>query len=574
MRKIVFVGRPNSGKSTLLNSLTGEDFKVGNWHGVTVREKERTFWSGGEKLIAVDLPGIYSLSSYRAEEKVTVDYLRSQNYDGIVLVAEAAKLNFALDLYEELTALNRPIALFINFYNELTRLGGKIDIQKLSARIGAEVFFGEACKKKDAEKLNSFFDQKKAVVGKVRAVDKREDLFFIPRDRSRSGFFLKAGFCYLVFALSSLVVFWSAFGKYGVGEGLSSLIERFIDFLCQKTQMFTDKNFTPFLSGLIVTGLRSVGTVASFLPQVAVMSLGLDILDQSGFISTLAVVTDGALTRLGLNGKAAYSLLGGFGCTTVALALASGIDDAPVRRRTALCLPFMTCSAKTPVYALICKITFGKYAPFVIVGIYLFSFVFSLAFALVSYKADGRAPSPLVVEIAKLRIPKAKVLFANLKRVLKNFGLRITTTVVISSVVLYLLGSLSTSFTLTTPSDENSILALLGRSVVVVFRPMGIDDWRYAVSAIVGVFAKEGIVSSLTSLFPSGLTLPFSSALPYLAFIYAYPPCVSALSASFKLLGKKEGAYLAVVQLLFAFLFAYAVRFFILIVAKTAGVMI
>ncbi len=574
MLKIAFVGRPNSGKSTLLNSLTGKDLKVGNWHGVTVSPEEIIFSVGKEKFVAVDLPGIYSLSSGKAEEKVTVDYLKARNYDKIVLVAEADKLSASLALFDELISLNKPITLFINFYGQFVKRKGKIDFDKLSEYVGGKTYFGEACKKKDVLQLREFFgSRREGFVGK-HSNDNKEEIIFSPTKKKRENIFLKAGICYLGFLLSSFSVFWLAFGKYGVGDLVSSLMERFFDFLCFKLQGFAEANFNPFLSGFIISGVKSALSVFGFLPQVAVMSLGLDILDQSGYISALAVVTDGALTKLGLNGKAIYAVLGGFGCTTVAFALASGIDDVAVRRRTAICLPFATCSAKTPVYAIICKMAFKSLAPIIMVGIYFFSFILTLAVALLSFKTDGIAPSPLVIEIADLRAPKAKVLLKNLKKTVKNFALRIATTVFISSSFLYLFGSVTLNLTLTSPSAEDSILAVVGKILLFLFRPMGITDWRYSVSALVGIFAKEGILSSLTSLFPNGFYMSASNAIPYLLFLYAYPPCVSAITASCKLVGKRRTAYLTAFELVFAFLLSYIVRFFMLIVAKIFGVML
>lgn len=558
------MGSPNVGKSTLINSLTGADLKVGNWHGVTVEREDRSYNYLGEEYILSDLPGVYSLKSTVAEEGATLRALREEKYDGIILVIEEKTLPKGLKLLNEVLSFNLPVVAFVNFDEEFKRLGGKTDENKLAKQTGVKFFFSEANKETETEKFKALLN---AELNKRRAYkpinDKIIPEIFKPavKRRKLDDLMLNPIVAYLTFIVFVFSSVYIAFGENSVGSYLSEKIGDSVGFLSEKADKLLLKFCSPFLSDLIAYGIiGGVGAVAEFLPQITIMSVCLELAEQSGYLSHLAVVSDGLLSKFGLGGKAVYSMLCGFGCGAVSASVAQGIEDEGVKRRAVLSTPFVSCSAKTPVYTFVAKFCFKKYAFIVIGTIYILSVIFSLLHAVILYKtAIKTPPSSLLLELAQMRIPKAKYIFKSVYGVVKNFAVRLGTVIVFASAFLFILSKTTINFTYAPKGSDISFISYIGRAISPLFKPIGITDWRYSVAVVTGIFAKEGIVSALVSLFPEGLTLNFSQGLAFTAFCYAYTPCVTALISTSKTLGKKYALFSAVWQLISAFLLSYAV---------------
>ena len=567
MKRIAVIGCPNAGKSSLVNSLTGSKLKVGNWHGVTVIREDRGYYYSGEEYILSDLPGVYTLKSDLGEEGETLKALRNENYDGIVIVADASALARSLPLISQCQSFNRPILLFINLYADFLQKNGKFDCEGFTEATGIPVFTGEANEKPVAEKLKAAISGVLQKKPQARAKIGKDELFRFytaPKNaRPLDDFFEKPAVCISAFVVFAFASAYLAFGAYGIGNLLSAVISRAISALMRCSDGVLSRFCTPFVKDLFVEGLiGGVGAALEFLPQVAITSACLEVMEESGLLARLAVALDGLLVRAGLGGKAVYSMLCGYGCGAVAASVAGGIEDKSVRRRAALSLPFISCSAKTPVYAFVAKYCFKEYAFLVIAVIYISSVFLSVLNSALLYKTILKTPpKPLVFELSCVRIVKLKVALKAAVTSAKNFIVRLGTTIVLASLTLFILSRVTVDFEYVTAVSERSFVSYLGRALAPLFKPMGITDWRYAVAAITGVFAKEGVVSALAALFPAGLTLTFAQGLAFTTFCYAYTPCVAALSATAKTAGRKFAFVSAVWQLSVALIFAYAIYF-------------
>ncbi len=558
-RKAILIGNPNAGKTTLFNALTGKNEKVGNWHGVTVDNASATAKLHGEEIEITDAPGIYSLKNYDAEENAAAEALKSGDFSVIIVVVEAEKLKRGLRLIRELRAFNKPIIVFINLYADFLKCGGKLDEKKFTESLGVEAVCGDAVNGVAAHKLKEkiFADNKV-----LQPSD--EDFYYIPPKRRNTALdkIVTNKFLALpVFFAIMLFCFWFAFGETSPVSLISGAISRLLnDFIAKRIyESLYLKNL--FLARVLSEGIiGGLSCVAEFIPQICALSFLLDFLDQSGYLSRISALTDGALKKFSLSGKSVYSLSCGFGCTAVAAVAAKGIDDKNVKLRAVLSMPFVSCSARTPVYLYVTKIAFKKYAFLVIGAVYFLSLALPLFHSLLlSETAAKGTPEPLVDEIADLKIPKFSPLIKSLLKTFKEFIIRLSTVTFCVSLAVWLGANVSPDVKLLTPGEiDKSILARAGSIFEFAFSPLGFD-WRIPTALLTGIFAKESVVSSLALLFPEGLKLCAEQGLALVAFCYFYTPCLTALSAMRKTIGFKFAALSAVYQLLVAFAAAYSI---------------
>lgn len=559
--KIILVGNPNAGKTTLFNSLTGKNEKVGNWHGVTVEEKTATYIFNGEKYYVSDVPGLYSLKNCDAEETETVKSLSKNDYDVIVAVVEADKLKRGLKLVSELRRFNKPIILFINLYADFIKRNGNLNAVKLGEATGTKVICGETCSLADAQKIKEYLSEKPLVLPVIRS---NYD-YTQPQSRGYTLDKIITGklTALPIFVATMLVVFYLAFGNYSPITALSEAISRLLtDFLGKRIRdLFYESN--PFIARLLSEGiLGGLAAVFSFIPQIAVMSLCLEFLDQSGYLSRLSASTDGFLKKFGLSGKSVYCLSCGFGCTAMSAACSKGIDDPPVKKRAILSLPFISCSARTPVYFYIAKFAFKKYAFAAVAVVYFLSLILPTVHSAILRKFFVRGePQSLITELADLKIPKFSTLLKSLLKTLKEFIIKLSTVVFSVTLAAWLALSVSPNLRLLEVSEcENSILAYLGKTTAFLFQPMGFD-WKYSVSLISGLFAKESVVSVLSLLFPDGLILSVPQGISLTAFCYLCPPCITAFFAVAKETNAKTAIISWAWQLVLALLVSYVLYF-------------
>ncbi len=541
---ILLVGAPNAGKSTCFNALTGGHARVGNWHGVTVGALEGKIKGRGTTV--VDLPGIYSLSSMSMEEKFTRDYLAARPHAAVLFVSECAALPRTAELMRAMG--ERRCALLLTKRRAFLRAGGRADAEKISASLGVPVLDSERLRgKKLREAVSSALSSKRRIQrGEIAGFSPaREGLG--PADR----LLLNGFFTFPLFFLLLVCAFLLTFAKGFPGDLMKEGIEHFFsEFLGG----FAEKIPSPAVRSLVRDGLLgSVGGVLGFLPQIALLYFFLILMEESGFLSRLAALADGFLSLFGLNGRAVFSLLLGFGCTAAAILTTRGLDDKRIQRRVILCLPYISCSAKLPVYLVLSASFFAD--PFLaVLLLYLLGVMISL---LVALFLKGETP-PFVLELAPLQIPRPLFVAKSLLLQVKQFIIKTATVILAFFLLSWGLSSFDFSFHFC--GAEESMLATVCGWLKWLFAPIGMADWRIAYAALSGLVAKENVAATI-SLFFGEFPYPAASAFAFAVFILTCSPCVSAIASTARELGWGRAILYAGVQTGSALLLSYLAYF-------------
>ncbi len=546
--RILLVGNPNAGKSTLFNALTHGHARVGNWHGVTVGALEGKAKLGGKRVTVCDLPGIYTVEGTSMEERYACDYVLSHPNDRVLFVSECATLARALPLFAALCK-GRKAALVLTKRRAFERAGGKIDAEELARRLKIDVIDADKGKRAVKKQTEEFLAAPKIYEGKGDA----EGIFTPPKIglSKADNLLLNGWFAFPLFFLLLFAAFFLTFARHGPGDFLKGCVERFFcDFLAGKAEGVASPVLRSFLCDGILSGL---GGVLCFLPQIALLYTFLIVLEESGLFSRLAVLCDGFCAKIGLSGRAVFSLLLGFGCTAAAVASTRSLDDKRVQRRTILCLPYIACSAKLPVFLTLSASFFSN--PFVSVVL-----LYALGAGIgVGVSVFLKRDAPLfVLELAPLQIPRPLFVAKTLLFQLKQFIIKVTTVVLAFFLFSWVLSSFDFSFRLA--AQEDSMLAHICSVFSFLFAPAGMNDWRIAYCAFSGLIAKENIAGSLAMFYE---TFPYSpqSAFAFSVFVLTCSPCVAAIAATAKELGVKRALLYAFVQTGTALLACYFTYF-------------
>lgn len=563
--KIVITGNSNSGKTTLYNALTKETQHVGNWHGVTVDVKNGVL--KGDKTVSIyDLPGLNSFTPFTMEEKVSVDFLKKIDYDLIVNVIEAVRFEASLELTKSLIKLNKPIICLVNMDDDLKKLGGKIDYELANTQ-GLLFYKCNLTNKADVANLkNLILKERQRFLIKnpfdinfniIKNSYKAPEKIFTKFDKLLTN----TATSLLIFLSGIIISFYQAFGRFGLGKLTADYLLDIINYLKFLTQNFLQsKEVSNFLIGLLCDGILSgIGCLLSFIPPIFILNFFLNYLEQSGIISRFSFVLDKYLCKFGLNGRAIFSLIMGYGCTTVAVFSSKGLENNKIKERLIYSLPFISCSAKVPVYFYIASKFLKGYTVAVIAGMYIIGWFLGLLNCRLNYKLTDKNTVPLILELPIIRINCLKNLVKPLINSVKQFIIKVSTVVVIVSVTIYLLSCLSLDFKyLNSNMLDQSILAWLGKYVVVLLKPINVEDYKIGASLISGLFAKEAILSTLT-LLNGEVNLSWSSAIALIVFIGLYPPCLTCLSGIKKELGLLSALYSFAFQMICALLISYSV---------------
>lgn len=538
-KTVVLAGNPNAGKTTLFNALTRSRLRTGNFHGVTTSAASKTV----KGVTYTDVPGTYSLSSYTMEEGEAISAAKSA--DMIINVVDATTLESSLNLTRRLISLNKNVVVYLTKLNLLHRRGGKADADKLSEFLGVPVLVCPPKELKNKVEAGDFpkvqkdvrisFDE--AYYGGNSELSAVEKLFY------------NKFFALFFFVASLTLTFFITFHPLMIGAQLKDLTEELlIDKLGGAIAAAIEN---PLLSSFISEGIiGGVGGVLAFIPQITILYLVLILLDESGISSALTFVTDGLFEKVGLSGRAAFSLISGFGCTAAAIATTRGYAEDSARRKTIAVLPFIPCGAKMPLFLTFLSPLFKNPFP-AICALYFSGIALAIIVsAILRGKREG-----LISEVTPIAPPPIKQVLKKLFFQVRSFIIKVATFVFVFCTVSWLLSHLS--FTRGFCAPQESILGAVSRAVCYLFYPMGITDWRIAYAAFTGFAAKENVAATIALLIPEGLSLGVASSVAICIFFLVCPACISAFGASVKEVGFKRTLLYNLAQLAFAFVAAY-----------------
>lgn len=360
-------------------------------------------------------------------------------------------------------------------------------------------------------------------------------------------------------------IFFMTFGP--IGTFFSDLMEEGITYLTELVDTGLSMwEVNPVIHSLVIDGVfAGVGSVLSFLPVIMILFFFLSILEDTGYMARVAFVMDKPLRRLGLSGRSFVPMLIGFGCSVPAIMSTRTLPSERDRKMTIFLTPFMSCSAKLPIYALFTAAFFSKYAALVMIGLYLIGILVGIVFALILKRTvfEGE-PVPFVMELPNYRLPSAKNVWKLIYDKGKDFVTRAFSVIFIASIIIWFLQTFDYRINVVTDSKD-SLLALLGNLIAPVFKPLGLGTWTVATALITGFTAKESVVSTLTVLIGgqvAALSSMFTplSAFVFLVFSLLYTPCIAAIAAVKKELGKKYAFLVVVIQCVIAWIVAFLVN--------------
>ncbi len=625
-------GNQNCGKTTLFNQMTGSNQHVGNFPGVTIDQKSGEI-RGQKNCTVVDLPGIYSIRPYTAEEIVTRDFLLQEHPDCIINIVDATNIERNLYLTLQLMEMRIPMVLALNMMDEVRNNGGTINVKKMSEELGIPVFPISAAKNEGIDELI----QKSIEVAKTKQLPRRidfcrqgpvhrcihsvvhqiedhaeaagislrfaatkliegdEDIMerlqlsqneletvehtiiqmeeehgmdrnaaladmrydFIERvcaatvvkpqesiehrrsvrmDEVLTGKYLAIpifiGIMFLVFFLTFHLI----------GAVLSDLLAAAIDWVTAAADTaLTAYGIHPVVHSLVIDGVfAGVGSMLQFLPIIVVLFFFLSILEDTGYMARVAFVMDNLLRKIGLSGRSIVPMLIGFGCSVPAVMATRTLSSQRDRRMTILLIPFMSCSAKIPIYSVFAAAFFPQHAALVMILLYITGIVVGIVVALIYGRTffKGR-PIPFVMELPNYRFPSMKSVCLLMWDKAKDFIQRAFTVIFFATLIIWFLQSFDARLYVVEDSAQ-SLLAMIGQWFAPLFYPLGFADWRVCTALITGFTAKEAVVSTLGVLLGTGtaalgeglsalFTLP--SAIAFLVFTLLYTPCMAAMAA-------------------------------------------
>ena len=637
--KLALAGNQNCGKTTLFNQLTGSNQHVGNFPGVTVDRKDGII-RGHEDVTVVDLPGIYSLSPYTAEEIVTRDYLLKEKPDGIINIVDATNIERNLYLTMQLMELGIPMVLALNMMDEVRQNGGSVDVSKLSQELGIPVVPITASKNEGVSELidvvlrtaqqrqkpkrldfcqgavhraihsvSHMIEDHAAAIGVpsrfaatkllegdepmmaqlslspnereliqhsveemeeecgmdrnaaladmrytfldelcagtvVRPHESKEHQRSVRIDRLLTHKFLAIP----IFLGIMLLIFWLTFGL--VGSFLSDLLSLGIDWVTDLAdQGLTAYGINPVVHSLIIDGVfAGIGSVLSFLPIIVTLFFFLSLLEDSGYMARVAFVMDKLLRKIGLSGRSFVPMLIGFGCTVPAVMATRTLSSDRDRKMTILLTPFISCSAKLPIYGVFTAAFFPEYGALVMIGLYVLGILLGIFSGLILGRTAFKGnPVPFVMELPAYRLPAPKSVVRLVWDKAKDF-------IFLATIIIWVLQTFDSRINVVSDSSQ-SLLAQIGRLIAPLFAPLGFGSWQMSTALLTGFTAKEAVVSTLAVLTGSSMAtlpqtlsgaLPLPAALAFLVFTLLYTPCVAAIAAVKREMGGVKSALFVV----------------------------
>ena len=586
--RIALTGNPNSGKTTMYNALTGRNEKVGNWAGVTVEKKEhhikKAYCSGTEDLIAVDLPGAYSMSPFTSEESITSSYVKHEHPDAIINIVDATNLSRSLFFTTQLLELGIPVVVALNKSDINAKKQTVIDVTSLSAKLGCPVVETVSTA---AEGLKAVVDAAVAQSGKIQRapyvqgdIDLTDKKVVEEADRKRFAFVnslvsqvekrkvltkdkgtgdaidavLTNKFLGIpIFAVVMFLVFQISQVWVGplIADTLVAWIETFQGYVGE--ELLADAN--PLLTALLADGIiGGVGAVVGFLPLVMIMYFLIALLEDCGYMSRVSVVLDPIFKKVGLSGKSVIPFVIGTGCAIPGVMASRTIRNERERRATAMLTPFMPCGAKIPVIALFAGAFFDD-AGWVSFLMYFTGIVLIFLGALLVNKIAGykNRKSFFIIELPEYKVPSLWFAFKAMCARGWAYIVKAATIILLCNTAVQIMQTFTWSFQVAETADS-SILASIAHPFAYLLVPIvGVLSWQLAAAAVTGFIAKENVVGTLAVCF-AGLenfidtdelammegagadvagiiAITKVAALAYLMFNLYTPPCFAAIGA-------------------------------------------
>lgn len=573
--RIALAGNPNSGKTTMFNALTGSNEKVGNWAGVTVEAKvhpiRKVYCKDGQELLAVDLPGAYSMSPFTNEESVTSEYVKNENPDVIINIVDATNLSRSLFFTTQILELGIPVVVALNKSDINEKKETKINVQALSEKLGCPVVETVSI---SSDGLKNVIDAAVANVGKgqkapfvqngvdltnkeaVKEADKKRFAFVngivkqvekrktLTKDRNTSdkideiltnkwlGIPIFAVVMFLVFQISQAWV-----GPF-VADSLVAWLETFQGWVGGLLE-----NASPFLSALLVDGIiGGVIAVIGFLPLVMVMYFLIAILEDCGYMSRVAVVLDPIFKKVGLSGKSVIPFVITVGCAVPGVMASRTIKNERERRATAMLAPFMPCGAKIPVIALFAGAFFDN-AGWVSTVMYLsgIALIFFCALLINAITGNNKKKSFFIIELPDYKAPSIWGAFKSMCSRGWSYIVKAATIILVCNTAVQIMQTFTWSLSVAETADS-SILASIAKPFAYCLVPViGYHAWQLAAASVTGFIAKENVVATISVCYAitdvakelPGVTPQLTSvaALAYLMFNLFSPPCFAAIGA-------------------------------------------
>lgn len=645
-------GQQNCGKTTLFNQLTGANQHVGNFPGVTVDRKDGVI-KGHPETLVTDLPGIYSLSPYTAEEMVSRQFIIQEKPKAIINIVDANNIERNLYLTMQLMELGVPMVLALNMMDEVRNNGGTILLNEMERILGLPVVAISAAKNEGITELvehaihiaqyqeapvrQDFCDKddhggavhrclhsimhliedhaqradipvrfaaSKLIEGDVTVLDalklsqnEKETLEHLivqmeeERGLDRAAAMAEMRFTFIKRLCQQTVVKpkeskeyqrsrridriltgkWTAIPIFilvmvaviylsidALGAPLQDLLDRGITWLadvCGNALARWDVN--PAVQSLVVDGIfGGVGSVISFVPIIILLFFFLSLLEDSGYMARVAFVSDSFLRKLGLTGHSIVPMLIGFGCTVPAVMATRTLHSTHDRWRTILLTPFMSCSAKIPIYGFFTSMFFPGHGGVVLICLYLLGIIVGIFIALFTKWFGKKADvAPFVMELPNYRLPSAKNVAHLLWDKTKDFIQRAFTVIFIATLVIWFLQTFNFHFQMV-ENGEGSMLASVAGWIAPVFRPLGLGNWQVVTALISGFMAKESVVATLEVLNAMPLFTTVTS-ISMLVFCLLYTPCVAAMASVRRELGTKWMVFIIIFQCVVAWIVAW-----------------
>lgn len=572
---VACIGNPNCGKTTLFNALTGSKLKVANWPGVTVERFEGETSYEDVDITLIDTPGIYSLTCYTIEEKVTRKCAMDDNIDVIINVVDASSLERNLYLTLQLLELGKPVVVALNMMDIVKERGMEIDMHRLPEMLGNVPVVPVSAAKRTGldillhavihhyeegmeEYILDYPPEIEEKIGKLEvmmqahypthssvrwhAIKLLEDDEEVKNehpisvvnvvDRSYEKEIIQCKYTYIEKVVGEtlfhksrkaastdkidrllthpvwgipmflLIMCFVFFLTFTVGDALKGVFEEGLALISDTASGGLEAiGVAPWLKSLIVDGIiAGVGGILTFIPNIFILFLALAILEDSGYMARVAYVMDSVMGKVGLSGKAFLPMILGFGCTVPAVMATRALETEHDRRKTMLVTPFMSCSARLPIYVLFSEMFFPEHPAPVAFSMYVIGMVIAILAALVINRLEkGKINDSLLIELPEYKRPNARTIRIYVWNKLKDYLSKAGTTIFVASIVIWFILNFGVSGMVDNPAD--SFGAVIGRVLVPVLTPAGLGMWQIGVALLSGISAKEVVVSSFAVLF-------------------------------------------------------------------------